>query len=214
MLESQNISRRSLVAGGAALGCAFLVGGKLVFPTGQAVADSGETPETVQYGFWCDASFNNDFKECVEACRTANNIPADEEALCEVRDYLSKYGRYRHVFTSCMHCADPSCMKACPASAISKRQEDGIVVVDHDRCIGCKYCNTACPFDVPRYNASGMVKCDACLSAGRTEGKAPACVEAVANGALHFGPIDDLIKESGGRAMQITAPTGPSYLLS
>lgn len=211
MSDSQNISRRSLIAGGAAFGCALLVGGKLVFPVGSAQADAGEGS---QYGFWCDASFNNDFKECIDACREANGIPAEEEALCEVRDYLSKYGRYRHIFTSCMHCSDPSCMKACPAGAISKRQEDGIVVVDQDRCIGCKYCNTACPFDVPRYNSAGMTKCDACLSAGRAAGEPPACVKAVANGALHFGKIDDLIKESGGRAMQISAPSGPSFLIS
>lgn len=211
MSESQSISRRHLIAGGATLGCALLIGGKLVFPVFSAAADPSEG---AQYGFWCDASFNNDFRECIDACREANGISSEEPALCEVRDYLSKYGRYRHIFTSCMHCADPSCMKACPAGAISKREEDGIVVVDHDRCIGCKYCNTACPFDVPRYNSAGMTKCEACLSAGRTAGEMPACVKAVANSALHFGPIDDLLKESGGRAMQISAPTGPSYLLS
>lgn len=211
MSESQSIFRRHLIAGGATLGCALLISGKLVFPVSSAAADPGEG---AQYGFWCDASFNNDFRECIDACREANGISSEEPALCEVRDYLSKYDRYRHIFTSCMHCADPSCMKACPAGAISKREKDGIVVVDHDRCIGCKYCNTACPFDVPRYNSAGMTKCDACLSAGRAAGEMPACVKAVANGALHFGPIDDLLKESGGRAMQISAPTGPSYLLS
>ena len=105
-------------------------------------------------------------------------------------------------------------MAVCPASAISKRDEDGIVTVDQDRCIGCKYCNIACPFGVPQYNSKGMVKCDGCISTGLKTGELPACVKAVGNGALHFGVIDDMIVESGGRAMQISGPSGPSYLLS
>ncbi len=212
MSKETYISRHDFVIGGATLGAAVVIGNKLFFPAGEAVADA-ETGEKTQYGFWCDTMHNNTFEECVTACREANGIAEDEPALCEVRQYLSKYGRYRHVFTSCMHCANPSCLAVCPAGAISKRN-DGIVVVNQDRCIGCKYCNTACPFDVPQYNSKGMVKCDACISAGVAVGEAPACVKAVANGALHFGKIDDLVEESGKRAMQITASTGPSYLLS
>lgn len=206
-MADQSISRRDFVLGGMAAAAAIVVGDKLFFPIGDAAADG----EGAQYGFWCDTSKNDDFSECVQACRLANGLSDDDPDLCEVHQYMTKYGRYRYVFVSCMHCSDPSCMQVCPARAISKREEDGIVVVDQKRCIGCKYCNTACPFDVPKYNKGGMVKCDCCISAN---GGKPACVEALASGALHFGSIEDLIRESGGRAMQITGPSGPSYLLS
>ena len=87
------------------------------------------------------------------------------------------------------------------------------MTVDHDRCIGCKYCYQACPFGVPHYTSAGMDKCDLCLEAGVALGEAPNCVQACKFRALHFGTIDDLVAGSGGRAKKIEASTGPSYVL-
>ena len=92
---------------------------------------------------------------------------------------------------ACTHCG--LCAKVCPSGALHQRS-DGIVDVDSTRCIGCKYCLQACPFNIPRYAAEGddatIRKCTMC--AGRVdEGGVPACVEACPCGALTFGALQD-----------------------
>lgn len=109
--------------------------------------------------------------------------------------YTTANGQKVYVSTSCMHCEDPACATVCPARAITKG-EGGVVTVDHDRCIGCKYCYQACPFGVPHYTSAGMDKCDLCLEAGVALGEAPNCVQACKFRALHFGTIDDLVAGS------------------
>ena len=103
-------------------------------------------------------------------------------------------------------------MRVCPAGAISK-DAHGIVKVNPDVCIGCKYCFQACPYEVPKYNSVSMDKCDCCLSAGIELGEKPYCVRACKFRALNYGTLEELMAGSGGRAKQIEAPTGPSYLL-
>ena len=64
---------------------------------------------------------------------------------------------------SCLHCAEPACVDACPADAIEKRASDGLVLVDPRGCIGCGACAQACPYGVPQFDAEGiMCKCDQC----------------------------------------------------
>ena len=103
-------------------------------------------------------------------------------------------------------------MKVCPAGAISK-DAHGIVKVNPDVCIGCKYCFQACPYEVPKYNSVSMDKCDCCLGAGVPLGEKPHCVSACKLGALSYGKIDDLMAQTNGKARRIDGPTGPSYLL-
>ena len=91
-----------------------------------------------------------------------------------------------------MHCANPGCASVCPAGAIAKRPEDGIVVVDKSKCIGCHYCFMACPFGVPQYTDEGMDKCDCCIGNGVTPGDTPHCVLACPTQALQFGELGDL----------------------
>ncbi len=76
--------------------------------------------------------------------------------------------------------------------AIAKRPEDGIVVVDKSKCIGCHYCFMACPFGVPQYTDEGMDKCDCCIGNGVTPGDTPHCVLACPTQALQFGELGDL----------------------
>ena len=83
----------------------------------------------------------------------------------------------------CMHCADPGCLKACPAPGAIVQYENGIVDVNPDACIGCKMCETGCPFDVPRYAAKTdkMAKCTLCVDRVQV-GTEPACIKACPTG--------------------------------
>ncbi len=119
------------------------------------------------------------------------------------------------VSMSCMHCGDPACVAVCPAGALSKRPEDGLVVVDDSKCIGCHYCFFACPFGVPQYGADGtMKKCDMCLD--RLEaGEVPACVKTCPAEAIHYGPLDELSELARQKvAKNLVGSTNPSVLLS
>ncbi|MEC4273685.1 4Fe-4S dicluster domain-containing protein [Adlercreutzia sp. R25] len=110
-----------------------------------------------------------------------------------------------------MHCESPSCATVCPAAAISKGP-GGIVTVDETRCIGCKYCYEACPFEAPRYDEVSMYKCDCCRSAGVQVGDTPYCVRACKTQALRYGQLNDLL-ELSERVQRIEGPTKPSAAL-
>jgi anaerobic dimethyl sulfoxide reductase subunit B (iron-sulfur subunit) len=96
-----------------------------------------------------------------------------------------------------MHCAKPICMDVCPTSAISKR-DDGIVLINADMCIGCRYCSWACPYGAPQFNEEQnvMTKCDMCFDLV-DKGERPACVESCPYRALDFGPLDELQAKYG-----------------
>jgi DMSO reductase iron-sulfur subunit len=91
----------------------------------------------------------------------------------------------------CQHCADPECVRVCPTGASAKR-EDGIVLVDHDICIGCQYCVLACPYGVRVFNEEAGVieKCTLCAHLVE-RGDQPACVKTCIGKARTFGDIDD-----------------------
>jgi formate dehydrogenase beta subunit len=94
----------------------------------------------------------------------------------------------------CMHCAEPGCLAACPAPGAIVQYANGIVDVNPDNCIGCKYCETGCPFDVPRFHKTTgkMAKCTLCVDRVSV-GLEPACVKACPTGCLHFGSKDDMV---------------------
>lgn len=99
---------------------------------------------------------------------------------------------------ACNHCSDPACVKACPTGAHHKRTEDGLVVINTDKCIGCGNCAKACPYGAPELDekAHKMTKCDACLNR-LEQGLQPICVEACPQRALEFGDIEELRKKHG-----------------
>ena len=102
---------------------------------------------------------------------------ADPVALRNYTRHTWPSGFTAYITESCHHCADAPCMDICPVSAIYK-DEKGIVLVDADACVGCLACKAACPFDIPKLNASGaMTKCDLC-------GGDPQCVKVCPAGAL------------------------------
>ena len=98
----------------------------------------------------------------------------------------------QYVSMACMHCGSPDCMAVCPAKAIYREPEFGAVLVDRDKCIGCRYCSWACEFGAPQFDRDGLMqKCDLCIDRLR-EGKRPACVENCCGGALTFGPVEEI----------------------
>ena len=104
----------------------------------------------------------------------------------------------------CMHCEEPGCLAACPAPGAIVQYANGIVDVNPDNCIGCGYCETGCPFDVPRFHATTgkMAKCTLCVD--RVEvGLEPACIKACPTGCLQFGTKDDMVALGNARVEQL-----------
>ena len=106
----------------------------------------------------------------------------------------------------CMHCEDPGCLKACPAPGAIVQYENGIVDVNPEQCIGCGYCETGCPFDVPRFHAKTgkMAKCTLCVDRVSV-GLEPACIKAWPTGCLHFGTKEDMVALGNARVEQLQA---------
>ena len=106
----------------------------------------------------------------------------------------------------CMHCADPGCLKACPAPGAIVQYENGIVNVNPDACIGCGLCETGCPFNVPRFSAKTgkMQKCTLCVDRVSV-GIEPACIKACPTGCLQFGTKEDMLALGATRVAQLKA---------
>jgi formate dehydrogenase iron-sulfur subunit len=101
--------------------------------------------------------------------------------------------RLLFVSQRCMHCGDAGCMKICPAPGALFRTEEGAVAFDKDKCIGCRLCVTACPFDVPRYDAKNKIsKCHLCADR-ISQGLVPACAKTCPTGALRYGDRNELL---------------------
>ena len=122
---------------------------------------------------------------CELACRTAKPT---EDHIYRRKMTNVWHGEFPNVTCSamtvaCKHCENPACMDACPVDAISKDVNTGAVLVDIDRCIGCKACLRACPWDIPQFRTDRkMDKCDMC----QTTGGVPACVKTCPTGALEL----------------------------
>ena len=104
----------------------------------------------------------------------------------------------------CMHCAEPGCLAACPADAAIVQYANGVVDFQQDHCIGCGYCVSGCPFNIPKFNSSTkkVFKCTLC-SDRVSEGLEPACIKACPSGCLHFGTKDDMKELAAMRATQL-----------
>lgn len=167
-----------------------------------------------------------DCTDCIAACHKVHNVPHFEDPKVEVKwawlapyevafhdsahQYTAETLRGRSVLLMCNHCENPACVRVCPTQATWKR-EDGIVMTDMHRCIGCRYCMVACPYGARSFNyrdpREGLVmesvdpsfptrtrgvveKCNFCVDR-LAAGKAPACVDACREKALTFGDVAD-----------------------
>lgn len=199
--------------------------------TGHKIKVSSNGPmKNVLFGYAFNISKCQGYMDCVNACVEENNQDRNSQ-MQYIRIHEHEKGKinfetaddnYYHevpaeghfyMGTQCFHCENPPCVEVCPVKATWK-EEDGIVVIDYDWCIGCRYCEAACPYDGRRFNWSQpqvpedevnknqhylgnrlrkkgvMEKCTFCIQRSRS-GKNPACVEACPTGARIFGNLLD-----------------------
>lgn len=159
-----------------------------------------------QMGFYFDQTRCTGCYTCAVACKDWHDIPAGQVNWMRVQPV--EHGKFPKPFLAylcspCYQCANPPCVLACPAKAISKRKSDGIVVVDREKCLGnqkCKQlCRNACPWKAPQFGAeenAKMQKCDLCLERLQ-QGKKPICVEACPTYALDTAPLEKLQQKYG-----------------
>lgn len=154
------MDRRTLLSHLRSIGASSLVaamGGGAMATLASASATAAEavpTPSTgtekrkFRYGMVIDTRRCVGCKACVVACKAENKTPPGVFYTVVVEEALGNRTDDKPLFMTkpCFHCEHPPCVIVCPVSATFKRARDGIVVVDYDRCIGCRYCITACPY--------------------------------------------------------------------
>ena len=183
------ISRRDLVEG---IGKGTALAATAAVLPGKAIAALAE--RQVHYAMVIDTRKCTGCHACTVACKAEFEVPLGVNRSWV--EYVEK-GTYPNVSRSflprlCNQCSEPQCVSVCPTGATYKRKEDGIVVVDSDICIGCKYCMQACPYDARFINPNTGTadKCDFCLHRV-TQGLEPSCVNTCQGRARIFGDLND-----------------------
>ncbi|MCB9299996.1 MAG: 4Fe-4S dicluster domain-containing protein [Lewinellaceae bacterium] len=169
----------------------------------------------------------NNARKCISACQKMHHLPDDKEwVTIKLMKDSPEEAPYWFPKT-CFHCDNPPCVKVCPVNATYKRN-DGLVLIDSDRCIGCKFCMTACPYSTRTFNwveseaapqdmathhpgpeasipaRPGTVeKCDFCPDMVRM-GKLPDCVSACPNGVFYFGDENEDVVTNGEETLRFS----------
>ena len=173
----------------------------------ETTAAEAPSPAANTWGMLIDVTRCVGCNSCALACQEANQLPSfgtiptglakDVYTFVDRREGTNRAGEsgLYYVKRQCMHCLHPACVSACPVGAMHKLP-DGPVLYNDARCIGCRYCMTACPFRVPRFEWDKPVgyirKCHLCYDR-LAEGLVPACVKTCPTGALQFGEREEMI---------------------
>jgi len=206
-----SLDRRSLLKGLAVTGVAAIA----VEPAAEARVRKTPPPDAV--GLFYDTTLCIGCKSCVVACREANGLTPDTDYFPgrlyqaptdlngQTKNVIKLYkdgATLSYVKMQCMHCVDPACATACMIGALAKR-EHGIVTYDAAKCIGCRYCQVACPFNVPKFEwkeslTPKIVKCEMCKER-LAKGQEPACVAVCPRKAVIYGGREALLAEARKR---------------
>ena len=199
------MDRRTLLKGAAAAGAGAAVSAAT---TAEASSVRPTAPPDA-VGMLYDATLCIGCRACVTACKTANNMPGNlydppNDLNGETKNIIKLYeedGEKSYMKQQCMHCIDPGCVNACMIGAFKKR-EYGIVTWDKDRCIGCRYCQVACPYNIPKFQwdtpVPEIVKCELCNHM-LARGEEPGCVQACPKEAVIFGTYEELLADARQR---------------
>ncbi len=196
--------------------CAAISGITLVGARGAAHASAEFSGWPDSYGVLTDLTACVGCRSCEKACNEANGLPAPDKpfddasvfdvlrapthkAYTVVNRYDNPKDKSKPIYrkVQCNHCKEPACLTSCPIHAYTKTPE-GPVMYNPELCFGCRYCMTACPFNIPAYDYYSALepriqKCTMCHPRIK-EGKITACAEACPAGALTFGKREDLLK--------------------
>ncbi len=159
----------------------------------------------MQRAFYFDQTRCTGCYTCTVACKDWHDVPAGPASWMRVKTI--EKGKYPNLFVAflaqpCYHCAKPACVEACPVNAITKRKEDGVVLVDRETCLGkdkCNLCLESCDYKAPQFGAepnAKMQKCSFCPDR-LEEGKQPICVAGCPMRALDSGPIEEMRAKYG-----------------
>lgn len=172
----------------------------------------------MEYVMVIDLAKCRNARKCVDSCQSMHQLPTEDEWI---KVFLMKDSEDTSSYwfpKPCFHCNSPSCVNVCPVGATFKRQ-DGLVLIDNERCIGCKFCMTACPYSSRVFNwkepedksmesvhgnpetsvpqkAGTVGKCDFCPDMARMN-KLPACITACPNGVLYYGDKNEDVVTNG-----------------
>ncbi len=152
----------------------------------------------------------NDLRDDVGVTQGIYDNPIDltDRSWTVMRFYEEEIGdrglQWLIVKDGCLHCADPGCLRACPAPGAIVQYSNGIVDFQQDQCIGCGYCQTGCPFNVPRYSLADnkAYKCTLC-SDRVAVGLEPACIKTCPTQALSFGSKEDMLQLASERVTEL-----------
>jgi molybdopterin-containing oxidoreductase family iron-sulfur binding subunit len=154
LMDRRSLVEHLLTIGAAGLATALGTGAGLAMAAEPAAAAAGasttgaKTRRKFRYGMVIDTRRCVGCRACVVACKAENKTPPGVSYTVVVEEALGERSDDKPLFMTkpCFHCEHPPCVDVCPVSATFKREQDGIVVIDYDRCIGCRYCITACPY--------------------------------------------------------------------
>ena len=199
-------------------------GAALVAGRGLTAASEVHQVNNETLGMLYDATRCVGCKACMSACKRVNSdygslsyerAKFDPDGLWDAPQDLSGSTRtliklfkesdkeWSYVKYSCMHCQKPSCVSVCPVSAMTRDKISGAVVYNKDTCIGCRYCQVACAFNIPKFQwqkaIPQIVKCDLCTNTNLLKKGITACAETCPTGAITFGKRKDLLAEANRR---------------